>query len=174
MVARSLNLYIIRQRAAPGWHGVPEPGQQGDLLILLSQDRWVRMRGPVDALKAVTSGQWLQDMTFFQRSLEAIATMLVYVGAAFAGNATRLGKILLMALLLGSVSLLGLSNEFITSLHMQGHDVKVVGKSKKYKRRLDLAKELIAETGRHDWAIGLGMVRAEDYEGKPGTVKVVL
>jgi hypothetical protein len=54
--ARAVNVVLIRRRAVKGWKGAPEPGQRGDLLVLLSQDRWVRMQGLVDDLKAVTAG----------------------------------------------------------------------------------------------------------------------
>lgn len=39
------------------------------------------------ALKIVTPGKWLADMTFLESFLEAIATMIVYLGAALASNA---------------------------------------------------------------------------------------
>ncbi|KAI4166265.1 MAG: hypothetical protein LQ342_000154 [Letrouitia transgressa] len=163
IVARFLNISLIRWRTMPNWHGVLEPGMNGDLLVLLSQDRWVRMQGSVDALKAVTSGRWLSDMTFLERSLEAIATVLVYLSAVLASNATQSGKMLLIILLLGSVGLLGISNQQQEALYMRGHIVRLKGKPKMYARRLDLAKELIKETKRHDWAVGLGMVKGEEY-----------
>ena len=161
--ARFLNICLIRIRVKSSWHGALEPGVNGDLLILLSQDRWIRMQGSVDALKTVTSGQWLREMSFWGNSLEAIATILVYGCAALAGNATQSGEILLLILLLGSAGLLGISNKQEKVLHLHGHRVRVKGKPKVYARRLDLAKELIKETKRHDWAVGLGMVKAEDY-----------
>ncbi len=64
--ARFCNVIIIRRRARVVWTGKAEPGVRGDLLVLLTQDRWVRMRGYVDDLKAVTSGQWLQDENTFE------------------------------------------------------------------------------------------------------------
>ena len=163
IVARFLNIFLVRRRTTPSWHGAPEPGVAGNLLVLLSQDRWIKIQGSVDALKVVTSGRWLNDMTFVESSLEATATLLVYVSAALASNATQNGKILLAALLLVSVGLLGISNKQERVLYMHGHKLSVKSKPRAYARRLDLAKELIKETKRHDWAIGLGMVKAEDY-----------
>lgn len=170
IVAPFLNISLIRWRTMPSWHGVLEPGMNGDLLVLLSQDRWVRVQGSVDALKTVTSGCWLSDMTFFERSLEAIATVLVYLSAILASNATQGGKILLVILLLGSVGLLGISNHQQEALYMRGHIVRLKGKPKMYARRLDLAKELIKETKRHDWAVGLGMVKGEEYGERSAVV----
>ncbi|KAK4548281.1 hypothetical protein LTR36_010151 [Oleoguttula mirabilis] len=167
MLARLLNVHVVRCRATVGWKGASEPGVQGDLLILLSQDRWVRMRGAVDDLKAVTSGQWLREPTFFESSIVAFATLLVYLDAALAGNAHQEGKILLVILLFCSVALLGIANEYTEALKMHGKVVKVVGTPKAFVRRLDLANELIRETGREDWAVRLGMVQPKkDTEGK--------
>ena len=170
--ARTLNTIVIRRRSVPGWRGVKEPGVKGDLLVLLSQDRWIRLQGQVDALKAVTAGQWLKDMTFFESSLAAIATLLVYINAIFTSNATQTGKIILGVLLLLSPAILAIGNEMTNSLHMHGCIVKAQGEPKKYARRLDLARELIEYTGRDDWAIRLGMINQE--AGAADTIKVKL
>lgn len=162
VVARIFNIHIVRRRTRPGWHGISEPGVKGDLLVLLSQDRWVRLQGPVDALKAATSGQFLVEMDFFEGSLNAVATLLVYLSAAFASNATQVGKMLLVALLLISVALLAISNHQSKYLHMHGTVLKPNPEPKAYERRLDLAKQLVRETKRDDWAVGLGMIRPED------------
>ena len=162
VVARIFNIHIVRRRTRPGWHGISEPGKKGDLLVLLSQDRWVRLQGPVDALKAATSGQFLVDMNFFEGSLNALATLLVYLSAAFASNATQVGKLLFIVLLLISVCLLAISNHQSKYLHMHGAVLKPNPEPKAYERRLDLAKQLVRETKRDDWAVGLGMIRPED------------
>ena len=170
--ARTLNTIVIRRRSVSGWKGVKEPGVKGDLLVLLSQDRWIRLQGQVDALKAVTAGQWLRDMTFFESSLAAIATLLVYMNAILTSNATQLGQIIIGVLLLLSAAVLAVGNERTDSLHMHGCIVKAQGEPKKYARRLDLARELIEFTGRDDWAIRLGMINQE--AGAADTIKVEL
>ena len=172
ILARTLNAIVVKRRSLPGWKGVKEPGVKGDLLILLSQDRWIRLQGPVDALKAVTAGQWLRDTTFWESSLTAIATLLIYINAAVTTNASQAGKITILALLLLSVGLVAVSNELQESLYMHGCKVHVDGEPKKYARRLDLANELIKYTGRDDWAIRLGMINQK--AGDTNTVKVVL
>ena len=172
ILARTLNAIVIKRRSVPGWKGVKEPGVTGDLLILLSQDRWIRLQGPVDALKAVTAGQWLRDPTFPESSLTAVATLLIYINAAITSNASQAGEIAIMALLVVSVGLVALSNEAQRELRMHGCTVKVDGVPKKYARRLDLADELIRYTGRDDWAIRLGMVNQKTDDGD--TVKVFL
>ena len=173
ILSRTLNAIVIKRRSLPGWKGVQEPGVKGDLLILLSQDRWIRLQGPVDALKAVTAGQWLRDPTFVESSLTAIATLLIYATAAITSNASQAGEIVIAALLLVSVGLVALSNEAQAELRMHGCTVKGDGgPPKKYARRLDLADELIRYTGRDDWAIRLGMINQKADGGD--TVKVFL
>ena len=162
VAARFFNIHIVRRRTRPGWHGISEPGVKGDLLVLLSQDRWVRLQGPVDALKAATSGQFLVDMNPFEGSMNGVATLLVYLSAALASNATQVGKLLLIALLLISVCLLAICNQQSKYLHMHGTILKPNPEPKAYERRLDLAKQLVRETKRDDWAVGLGMIRPDD------------
>ncbi|PKS08061.1 hypothetical protein jhhlp_006673 [Lomentospora prolificans] len=162
VTSRLCHTLIIRRRSTYTWSGASEPGQQGDLLILLSQDRWVRMQGAVDDLKRVTSGQWLRDETFLENSISAFATVLVYLAVALAFNATSGGQILLFLLLISSSALLGLANATTKELQMHGNTLRVVGEPKKYRRRLDLARELIKETGRDDWAIRMAMIDKSD------------
>lgn len=160
--ARACNTIILYRRSRAGWKGQLEPGVEGDLLILMSQDRWIRMRGLVDDLKMVTSGQWLRDMTFVESSVSSFATLLVYLAAALAGNASLVGKLLLLIQLLVSATCLAISNHLNASLGMHGCVLKKVGIPKKYQRRLVLAKELIDEVGTDEWAVRLGMITSQD------------
>lgn len=157
-VSRLCNVIIIRRRTNVNWQGAPEPGVNGDLLILISQDRWIRMKGTVDDLKAVTSGQWLREMTFVESSVAAFATVLVYLDAALASNVDQVGKIILLVLLIVSAGILAIANETTQMLQMHGRVIKVEGSRSKYKRRLDLVQQLIKESGRDDWAMRMGMI----------------
>ncbi|KAH0827302.1 hypothetical protein J3R83DRAFT_3925 [Lanmaoa asiatica] len=158
MLARLVNVVIIKRRTRTGWKGAPEPDVHGDLLVLLSQDRWVRMRGLMDDLKAVTAGQWVRDETSLESFGTSFATLLVFTSAALTGNVSNIGGVLIAGLLLVSAALLGLCNALTSSLQMFGRIVSQVGPAKPYQRRLDLANELIEETGRDDWAIAMGMI----------------
>jgi len=174
LIFRLLNCLVIRARSAsPGWKGAPEPDVRGDLLILLSQDRWIRMQGLVDDLKVVTSGSWLRNTTFFEDAAVSAATLLVYIAAALAGNASLPSKMILVVLLTVSVGMLAVSNKLVTALPINGCIVTRRGEPKKYARRLDLARQLIKESGREDWALRLGMIVASDTEQTPkgGDVK---
>ena len=166
MLARIINVVVIKQRAVVGWKGAAEVGVQGDLLVLLSQDRWVRMLGLVDDLKVVTSGQWLRDETTIEGFATSFATLLVYVSAALASNASTIGSFFIACLMLVSVALLGLCNSLTDCLQMFGRIVTTTGESKRYERRLDMAKELVESSQRDDWAIGLGLILPGDRAQK--------
>ncbi|KAG5642595.1 hypothetical protein DXG03_002519 [Asterophora parasitica] len=161
VLARLINAAVIRRRSGKGWKGAKEEGVEGDLLILLSQDRWLRMRGLVDDLKTVTAGQWLRDETPTESFVVGFATLLVYVAPALGFNASNYGNVIVAALLVVNAALLALCNSTTGCLQMVDCVVSVWGKPKKYTRRLDLAKELIQSSGRDDWAIGLGLIVPE-------------
>ncbi|KAG9947098.1 hypothetical protein KCU85_g5923, partial [Aureobasidium melanogenum] len=166
--ARLCNVFVVKKRVerAGEWKGASEPGVQGDLLVLLSQDRWIRIQGAVDDLKAVTSGQWLAEMTPLESAVSALATVLVYLDAALTSNASQLGKIILLILLIGSAGFLAIANEQTEALHMHGRVLQVQKGRKAYDRRLSMAKELIHSSGRSDWALKLGLVNEEDCDEK--------
>lgn len=69
-----------------------------------------------------------------------------------------------MALLLTNSALLGLANETSKALFMHGRQVEVKQGPKRYDRRLTLAKELIAEFGRADCFVGMGMIQPHQAE----------
>ena len=168
--ARACNVFVIRRRSRPGWFGAPEPNEKSDLLILLSQHRWIRTKGPTDDVKAVTSGTWLQDPTAIDDCVTALATLLVYLVAALAGNARQEGKLVLLGLLFGSVALIGMANTSTDILQMHGRIVKVKAGPKPYLRRRLLADELVKETGKKHWAMKLGMLPAEKDDVTPPTM----
>jgi hypothetical protein len=158
MVARLINVVIIRRRSKMGWKGAEEKSVKGDLLVLLSQDRWIRIQGLVDDLKAVTSGQWLRNITTIEGFAAAFATLLVYGSAVLATNCSTIGSLYIASLLVVSAALLGLCNALTRTLQMFDRVVYVEGQPKKYARRLEMAKELIEISGRDDWAIGMGLI----------------
>ena len=162
MFARFLNVVVTQRRAVMGWKGEPEPGKQSDLIVLLSQDRWIRLQGAVDDVKAVTSSQWLRKSTVVESACVAFATLMVYLNVSLAYNASREGKILLAVLLFSSAGLLGLASECTQTLIMYGRTVAPDGPPKPYSRRLVLTEKLVKETGTSDWAIRLGMAKPED------------
>ncbi|KAK0492375.1 hypothetical protein EDD18DRAFT_513178 [Armillaria luteobubalina] len=171
VVSRFINVVVIKQRNEDSWKGQKEQGVKGDLLILLCHDRWVRLQGAVDDLKAVTSGQWLRDLTSLESFAITCTTTLVYVSVVLSCNTSPVGNLLIGTLLLSTAMLLTVCNSLTGELRMCGRVIHRVGAPKKYERRLDLAYELIAEMeGRKDWAISMGLVLRDS--GEAGAVNV--
>ncbi|KAK0451154.1 uncharacterized protein EV420DRAFT_724515 [Desarmillaria tabescens] len=179
VLSRTINVFIIKRRVADSenWKGTLEKGE-GDLLIVLSQDRWVRLQGELSDVKRVTAGQWLRDEDRLEGLAVGIATLLVYAAAALAGNASTVGSLLIALLLLCSVALLALCNSFTHRLQMYDCIVQEDKTLKKhYDRRLDMVKDLIAEerikyaNGKHDresdpgeWAVSMGLIKRRQLE----------
>lgn len=157
--ARFLNMIVIKRRlTSKGWRGAAEPGVEGDLIILMSQDRWIRMKGQVDDIKWVTAGQWLREPNDFECAAKGLATLIVYASAALVGNASLAGSWLLACLLVISVTLLGWSNSVTRNLRMFGRIVSVQSQQS-YDRRLTMVNQLVEEKGRNDWALQLGLIK---------------
>lgn len=175
IVARVINVFVIKQRSQQGWKGdMNDDGVESDLLIILSQDRWVRMRGAESDVKAVTAGCWLRDMTALEGYATSFATVLVYASAALAGNASTVGSLMVACLLLISAGFLGVANSYTNNLHMFGRMVSVVGEAKAYPRRRLMVDELAAEVGDVEWAINMDLIPrpTADPSTTTGTVSV--
>ena len=123
------------------------------------------MRGLTDDVKVVTSGQWLRESTPVEGLFTSLATLLVYLDIVLWKNATHVSQCWLLFLLVISTTLIALSNDLTQEFRMYGKVIKAHGPPKPYARRLDLADELIKDTGRKDWAIRLGMIQATKDEG---------
>ncbi|KAG7441904.1 uncharacterized protein BT62DRAFT_936536 [Guyanagaster necrorhizus] len=167
VLARFINVVVIKRRSKEGWKGKKELGVEGDLLILLSQDRWIRLQGLVDDLKAVTAGQWLRGETAEEEFAVGFATLLVYASAALAGNASTVGSLHIACLLLCSAGLLSLCNHSTWCLQMFGRVIRREGEPKDYDRRLDMVEDLICQTGKVDWAIAMGLIKPAEAVAAP-------
>jgi hypothetical protein len=89
------------------------------------------------------------------------ATLLVYLAAALTINAIQIGKMTILLLLVVSGRLLAVCNESVDALQTNGFRVRRKGKRIAYRRRLDLANQLVEESGEDDWAVRLGMTTLE-------------
>lgn len=160
LAARLASVVAIRRRLSPTWHGAPEPGVAGDLLILLSQDRWIRMRGPVDDLKAVTSGQWLRDAGVFERALRWATVGCMALAVCVGEPMGRQGMMMVWVFLGLQMAVLGSANMAAGQvLKMNGRRLEVAEGPKEYEGRRDLVEELVGEYGgRDDWAVSMGMI----------------
>ncbi|OTA06613.1 hypothetical protein A9Z42_0073730 [Trichoderma parareesei] len=86
-------------------------------------NRRVILKGQDADLRAVTTEAWLRAKTTLEGYLEAMSKLIVYMVASLSGNLSQAGAVVLMALLLVSAGLLGLSNAHATSLRMHGRRV---------------------------------------------------
>ncbi len=149
VLSRTINVFVIKRRASDSanWKGAPEEkDKEGDLLVVLSQDRWVRLRGKLSDVKRVTAGQWLRDEDRVESLAAGFATLLVYAAAALAGNASTTGSLLIALLLLCSVALLALCNSLTHRLQMYDCFVQEDKSLRRhYKRRLQMVKALVEE-----------------------------
>ncbi|PBK70179.1 hypothetical protein ARMSODRAFT_995135 [Armillaria solidipes] len=125
------------------WKGLPEPGTNGDLLILLSRDRWIRLHG-----STTTAGQWLRDRSIVEGFTISFSTLLVYAAVIVTFNASTVGILMIACLLLCSSALLSFCNSLMPMFNCI---VQVDGESKEYKQRLQ-------KSARSDWAIRLGLI----------------
>ncbi|KAK5457306.1 hypothetical protein LTS15_005087 [Exophiala xenobiotica] len=183
LLSRFLSIITLRARTASpssSWHGQLEPGVKGDLLILLSEDRWIRMQGLVDDLKAVTSGSWLLSRaatpptypTILYEIMDWIAGLLVYIAAIVLVGAPNQDKIVIVLYALLGHGALTLHNATSSELVMNDRRLNVSSQPgsgvKKYQRRLAMARELVQEMGRSDFAIRLGILNPDDVDMDSG------
>ncbi|KAG5984570.1 hypothetical protein E4U55_004226 [Claviceps digitariae] len=147
MLSRGLNIWSIKQRtrhACPSSssaaaraaeeyaaatattsfekakHAPPPPTPH---TIDLDDGSRIILHGSEADVRAVTTQMWLRRQTVTESYLEATAKMLVYLVAAFSGNQTQAGSMVLMALLLSSAGLLALSNAHASGMQMNGRRV---------------------------------------------------
>jgi len=148
MLSRTLNIWVIKQRSKRPPNEVTNPPVEEDAndddnpsrsnnnennqssrlteyTISLgdghsSSSSVIRLRGMPDDLLAITAHAWLRSKTHVEGYLEATAKLLVYMVAAFSGNTTQVGSIIMMGLLLVTAGLLALSNANAKSLSVNG------------------------------------------------------
>lgn len=129
MVSRILNIWTIKQRGGPALDPSPKAlsaaaaaldNHPTEYTIDLGENRRVILRGLSSDLQAVTTQAWLRTKSTLDGYLEAMSKLIVYMVAAFSGNLTQAGGLVLMGLLLSSAGLLGLSNAHVRGLQMHG------------------------------------------------------
>ncbi|KAJ3555299.1 hypothetical protein NM688_g2656 [Phlebia brevispora] len=157
IVARAINTVVVMSRCEKGrtgWKGGEEPqGKKAALIILLSQDRWVCMKGLTEDIKLVTAGQWLSDPSPVESFAAAFAMLLVYVAAALAINGTFVGNLIIAVLLLVSAGILSVCNSLTKDLHMFGCKVRIWKEGEKIpdeEDEEDIKARQGDEKGRHD------------------------
>ncbi|EKM56404.1 uncharacterized protein PHACADRAFT_253496 [Phanerochaete carnosa HHB-10118-sp] len=161
ILARLLNIFVLKRRVLWDQKDTKDAKDVGgdDIIVLLSQDRWVRMQGAVRDLTAVTAGPWLRDMNAAECCAVNFATVLTHVSVVLAFNGSPTGSMLLAGMLVLSLGLVGRANATARHLRMFSCVLGQEGPAKGYVRRKDMAEELIAEHGNEEgWAVRLGLV----------------
>ncbi|RCI12884.1 hypothetical protein L249_0915 [Ophiocordyceps polyrhachis-furcata BCC 54312] len=130
MISRTLNIWTIKQRSRPLL--VPPatkplspsdsdmPDRPTEYAVDLGDGRSALLLGLSSDLQALTTQSRLRPKTDLEGYLEAAAKLLVYMVAALSGNLSQAGAMVLMALLLISAGLLGLSNTRASGLRING------------------------------------------------------
>ncbi|OAA32930.1 hypothetical protein AAL_00395 [Moelleriella libera RCEF 2490] len=129
MLSRLLNIWSIKQRSRSQPPAVESTAseEQGEYGIDLDSGARIVLRGLKSDIQAVTTQMWLRKQTVSEGYLEAAAKLIVYLVAAFSGNLSQAGALVLMILLLTSAGLLGLSNAHAKGLRMNGRVARLQG-----------------------------------------------
>lgn len=120
MASRILNILVIKSRSKPRPShlpapfalpaSLPAPPRITQYTVTLNPTTTVVLRGLASDLHSLSTTVWLRPKSELEGYLEAIAKVLVYLVAAISGNATQVGNIVLLVLVLVSAGLLALSN----------------------------------------------------------------
>ncbi|KFY27298.1 hypothetical protein V493_03590 [Pseudogymnoascus sp. VKM F-4281 (FW-2241)] len=137
MLARALNVWIIRSRtsggaptsapasALPG-SPPPTPVEPESWMVKIDGESDICLHGLADDLEALTGGEWMRGKTAVEGYAEAAAKLTVYLVAAFSGNMHQTGDMVLLLLLLFSSGLLALSNSREDRFWMNGRSAVIM------------------------------------------------
>ncbi|OBT80904.1 hypothetical protein VF21_00166 [Pseudogymnoascus sp. 05NY08] len=155
MLARALNIWIIRSRTSGGAPpsaqssvqasgqasgqatgqasmspGSPPPtpvdAEPESWKVKIDGEREIYLHGMADDLEALTGGIWMRGKTTVEGYAEAAAKLIVYLVAAFSGNMHQTGDMVLLLLLLFSAGLLALSNSREDRFWMNGRSAVII------------------------------------------------
>ncbi|KAM0669567.1 hypothetical protein ACQRIU_003129 [Beauveria bassiana] len=154
MLARLLNIFSIRQRSSssppPSSSSLSVDNHLTEYVVEVSARRAVLLRGLASDVQAVTTRAWLRERSSADSYREAAGKLLVYGVAAFGGNMTQAGSLVLAGLLLASAGLLGLSNA-----KARGGELRVHGRVARPERPSSKGgEEEDLEQGKMKWVSG--------------------
>jgi hypothetical protein len=156
MASRILNIYSIKQRAQLPVLPTSDPDHAGEYLVDLGNGSHILLRGLSSDIQAVTTQTWLRQQSVSESYFEAAAKLIVYLVAAFSGNQTQAGAMVLMALLITSAALLALSNSHARGLQMNGRVARL-----QHKGRWLGAEETDRERGSLDGRLPKDLLRGD-------------
>ncbi|KFY47164.1 hypothetical protein V494_00136 [Pseudogymnoascus sp. VKM F-4513 (FW-928)] len=139
MLARALNIWIIRSRTSSGGPAsappsvspgeppsTPVDAEPESWRVKIDGEREICLHGLADDLEALTGGVWMRGKTSVEGYAEAAAKLIVYLVAAFSGNMHQTGDMVLLLLLLFSAGLLALSNSREDRFWMNGRSAVII------------------------------------------------
>ncbi|PBK87645.1 hypothetical protein ARMGADRAFT_971643 [Armillaria gallica] len=133
IVSRLINVVVVRRRSIRR-EVARELSGEGEILVSLSQDRWIRLRGMLDDLKIIASRQW-REKSAIEGYFVSFATLLVYAAVILSSSASTAGILTISCLLLCSSAILGLCNVLTQCLQVFDCVVYMEGEPEKYSER---------------------------------------
>ncbi|PBK92139.1 hypothetical protein ARMGADRAFT_967472 [Armillaria gallica] len=132
--ARMINLAVARRRRIQDLSG--EPGGEYDLLIRLSQDRWIRLRGAEVDLRIVVACQGLRSRSSLEGFAVSFGTISVYLAVALSPNISPAGSLVIICLVFCSSIFMALRNSLTPCLQTLNRVVRVEGEPTRYEERI--------------------------------------
>ncbi|PBK70094.1 hypothetical protein ARMSODRAFT_956146 [Armillaria solidipes] len=134
VISRLINLVVARRRSIQNLSG--EPGGKNDLLIRLSQDRWIRLRGTEVDLRTVVARQELRTRSAMEAFAVCFGTVLALLAVALSPNISPVGCWVIVCLVFFSSISMALRNSLMSCLQTLGRVVRVVGQPTRHEERL--------------------------------------
>ncbi|KAK0229175.1 hypothetical protein EDD85DRAFT_138137 [Armillaria nabsnona] len=135
VISRLIDLVVAMRRSTQDLSGEPGVGEY-DLLIRLSQDRWIRLRGMEVDLRAVIACQGMRPRSTMEGFTVFIGTVSAYLAVALFPNASPVGCWVIVCLVFSSSIFVALRNSLMPCLQTVGRVVRVVGEPRRYEERL--------------------------------------
>ncbi len=132
--SKMINLVVARHRSVQDLSG--EPGGEYDLLIRLSQDRWIRLQGAEADLRTVVACQGLRVQSGMEGCAVSFGTISVYLAVALSPNVSPVGSLVIIFLVFCSSIFMALYNSLTPCLQTLNRVVRVEGEPTRYEERI--------------------------------------
>ncbi|PBK92150.1 hypothetical protein ARMGADRAFT_1080936 [Armillaria gallica] len=150
-----INLVVTRRRSIQNLSG--EPGGEYDLLIRLSQDRWIRLQGADADLRTVVACQGLRARSAMEGFAVSFGTVSVHLAVALSANISPAGCLVIVCLVLCSSIFMALRNSLNPCLQTMDRVVRVEGRPTRYEERMPQGN-----TGGSEWGVVVSTMPSPD------------
>lgn len=134
--SRLINLVVAKHRSIDIEDLSREPGSEYDLLIHLSQDRWIRLRGAEADLRIVVACQGLRVQSAMEGLAVSFGTISVYLAVALSPNISPKGSWVIICLVFCSSISMALHHFLTPCLQTLNRVVRVEGRPTRYGERI--------------------------------------